>query len=301
MTPPAAASTAAGRHGRTLRRSPAGRTPRRVSGPAARKTGPAPRKARSPRAVSPNQLSFGAEQALAPALPRTRPAPRRAPVPLAHRVAGLAESRWLDRLLRGRLWIGLIAIGLIGLVFLQVSLLRVNAAMGADVERIDELTTKNAALNADINGKSSLDRVQAMANTLGLTLPPSGTVTFLGHDGESVGGDVPPIPTEASATSAVLPSPTGEETAIATPTDPTAPTTADPAATSATTTTAAPAATTTTATPAATTVTPAPATTDPAATAATTATPTTTTTAPPATATPAPTATGGAAPTGVPE
>jgi hypothetical protein len=48
------------------------------------------------------------------------------------------DARVLDRLIRGRLWIGLIAGALVTLVFMQVSLLKLNTAISADL-----LTSQN--------------------------------------------------------------------------------------------------------------------------------------------------------------
>ncbi|MFL5846451.1 MAG: hypothetical protein ACJ762_17335 [Solirubrobacteraceae bacterium] len=145
MTPPAAAA------------APRTRT-RRATPPARRVSGPARGKQRS------------AAAAIA------------SPPPLALRlggaVHGLAEHHYLDRLVRGRAWIGILAVGLMGIVFMQVSMLRLNAGVGSAIEKTSVLERENSALRASISELSSGDRIAAEASQLGLVLPP-GTPRFL--------------------------------------------------------------------------------------------------------------------------
>jgi hypothetical protein len=84
------------------------RIPRRVSGPAVRPV-PSPRRPISGATVT---------------LPS---------VPLRH-LRSLPDNRWLDGLLRSRAWIWLLGIGLGGIVFMQVSLLKMNAGISRAVE-----------------------------------------------------------------------------------------------------------------------------------------------------------------------
>jgi hypothetical protein len=197
-----AAATAAGR-ARTIRRTPGPPLPRRVSGPAAanrRDTGPAPARAyaeRAPRArIDPGGLAF-ADAAVAPrrgmlpvALPRPRtfptPRPRRLAyggVAIASRVAGVAvdvsTSRLMDRLVRSRVWIGIIAFGLIGIVAMQVSLLKLNAGIGRAVQTASTLERGNAGLRSDISRLSAGDRIQGLAAAEGLVMPAPADVGYL--------------------------------------------------------------------------------------------------------------------------
>ncbi|MCW2990345.1 MAG: hypothetical protein JWM73_939, partial [Solirubrobacterales bacterium] len=146
MTPPAAAAAP---RTRTKRATP---PPRRVSGPA---------RGRAPGAIA-------------------------GPPPLALRlggaVHGLAEHHYLDRIIRGRAWIGILAVGLIGIVFMQVSMLRMNAGIGSAVEKSSVLERENSATRAVISELSSGDRIAAEALKLGLVLPP-GTPRFLNARG----------------------------------------------------------------------------------------------------------------------
>ncbi|MEY2517324.1 MAG: hypothetical protein QOJ89_4682 [bacterium] len=200
-----AAATAAGR-ARTIRRSPAPPLPRRVSGPAAanrRDAGAAPARAhadpssRARRAlIDPRGLAF-ADAVVAPhrgmlpaALPRPRtfpaPRPRRLAyggVAIASRVAGVAvdvsTSRLMDRLVRSRVWIGIIAFGLIGIVAMQVSLLKLNSGIGRAVQTASTLERSNAGLRGDISRLSAGDRIQGLAEAEGLVMPAPADVGYL--------------------------------------------------------------------------------------------------------------------------
>lgn len=136
MTPPAAATAA----GRTAT-PPAPRVPRRVSGPA-----------------------------------RQRPRPVAAPpvgLRVADRVRALPDAPFLDRLIHGRAWIGIVAVALLGIVFMQVSLLKLNAGIGADVKKVQTLERANAELRAQVSRLASGSRIQEFANGLGLVMPPA--------------------------------------------------------------------------------------------------------------------------------
>jgi cell division protein FtsL len=206
--------------------------------------------------------------------------------PLAMRLGATAmrvgDARLLDRLVRGRSWIALVAIGLIGIVFMQVSLLKLNAGISRAVTAADTLERQNSNLRADISNLDSGERIQQVAAKLGMITPAAGDVHYLDArqaDGARAAASIkPPAPVAASTI----------QTAPATTTTTPAATTATPAAA---TTPAGTAAASTAATPATTTPqqqTPPP---------ATTTTPTTT--APPAaTGTAAAVAGGATAPQG---
>jgi hypothetical protein len=228
MTPPA---TIAARHpARTTRRKPTQRPPRRVSGP----THPS-RPKRDPRASA------------------TATAAARAPfaMRLGTRAMRVGDARVLDRLVRGRAWIALMAVGLIGIVFMQVSLLKLNAGISRAVTAADTFERQNSSLREDISKLDSGERIQAVAAKLGMVTPAAGDVHYLDGrkaDGARAAASIkPPDPVTPSAATA----------APAATTAPAAATTAAPA-----TTTAAPA--TATAAPAATNAAPATANTAPA-------------------------------------
>jgi hypothetical protein len=155
MTPPAAAVT-----GRTLPRTAAPRAPRRVSGPAAK-----PRRGEDAR-------------------PRTgtRRAPVRDPfvIRAIERTMRMADSRFLDRLLRGRLWIPLVAAGLMGIVFMQVSMLKLNAGIGRAVQASATLERQNSAMRAEVSGMESGSKIYATAKDIGMVASaPSTTPSYV--------------------------------------------------------------------------------------------------------------------------
>jgi hypothetical protein len=146
MTPPAASAA-----GRTLPRPVAPRAPRRVSGPAARRTRTRPPQdaRRAPRAAARDPFILRA----------------------LHRTQQLSDSRFLDRLIRGRLWIPLVAAGLMGIVFMQVSMLKLNAGIGRAVQSAGTLDRQNATLRADVSRMESGSKIDEVAKSLGMVEP----------------------------------------------------------------------------------------------------------------------------------
>jgi len=244
MTPPAGTTTPRSAH--PTRRRPAQRPPRRVSGPA---------RGRRPKAGA--TVPRGGAVAVTPPLG----------LRLARRGGRIVDARFLDRLLRGRVWIGLLAVGLMGIVFIQVSMLRLNAGISRAITTAETLSHQNASLRADISKLDSGERIADSAGALGMVQPAAGSVNYLDArkgDARAAAQAIRPPrkdATGASTSAAAAP-------AQATTTAQAAPTTAQPQAQAAT---APPAATTTQTTP-------------PAAAQA----PATTAAAPPATTTTAP-------------
>lgn len=207
MTPPAAANTA-------QRTAAVPRAPRRVSGPV---------RSRRPEPVA------------APTL-----GPRLVAVARA-----LPDHRFLDRLVRGRAWIVLIGLALIGVVAMQVSLLKLNTGIGHDVQRSSVLQRENDVLRADNSRLAEGQRLQRTAHRAGLIEPSPGSVRFVaGRAGDARRaasalahpGPVIPVTTAAPTTPPVIAKPTSPvTTAPAAPVAPApvtqAPATATPVAT----------------------------------------------------------------------
>src|ERR1700729_2018910 len=155
MTPPAAAAAPAVRP----RRAPAPRGPRRVSGPAHRVPASAPR----PRVVKRERIV--------------------APGGLLRAFEALAQHRLLDRLIRGRTWIFIVAFALIGIVALQLGLLKLNGGIGRALEREGLLQRQNAALSIENSELAAGQRVEAHAGKLGMSFVPAGELRFLAAGG----------------------------------------------------------------------------------------------------------------------
>jgi hypothetical protein len=187
MTPPATAAA------RSVDRSAAGsrrsavRHPRRISG----RAGPA------------HSAAVAAAVAIpAPgiALPRQRPArpavqPRRRPARKATRRSvqgapgialravdafeGISSSPVLDRLIRGRVWIGLLAFALIGIVAMQLLVLELNTGIGRTLARVATFQRENAQLGIEDSTYSAESRITPLAASAGMTLAPVGTIHFV--------------------------------------------------------------------------------------------------------------------------
>ena len=157
MTPPAA-TPAARSHVRPSR-TVAPRTARRPSGP-----GRTP--ARAPRGAG---EKASAHPVLAPPVG----------LRLVRRVVALPDARLLDRLVRGRLWIGLLAAGLVGVVFLQISLLELNTGISRAVQTEQTLERQNTALKLDLSRLTGGERVLKSAAAMGFVAPAAGQPRFL--------------------------------------------------------------------------------------------------------------------------
>jgi cell division protein FtsL len=214
-TAPRATRTTAHRSGAGVRRGVAPRAPRRVSGPA-----------RPPRGAV---AASGAAVALPqPLVPRAAEALRRLP-----------DAKWLDKLVRGQGWIVLIGIALIGIVAMQVHLLKLNAGIGRAVEHTATLERQNADLRAEVSRMSAPERIQQVAERFGLVMPNAGDVRYVGARGArdaQRAAKVMRAPNPQDSAAALTGAAAGAETA-GTTTDPTAaaptadPTTATPGTT----------------------------------------------------------------------
>jgi hypothetical protein len=91
----------------------------------------------------------------------------------------VATHRLLDRLIRGRLWIGVIAFALIGIVTMQLVLLKLNAGIGRSLVRETLLQRENATLSAENSEVAAGEQVEADAEHAGMELIPAGAVRFL--------------------------------------------------------------------------------------------------------------------------
>jgi len=120
--------------------------------------------------------------------PTRRPAPATQPSTAVERglvlgvleaIASLSSHRALDRLIRGRIWIALIAFALIGIVMLQLLVLQLNANMGRALVREAQLQRENAALSIEGSELAGGERVESKAARLGMQLVPMGSLRFL--------------------------------------------------------------------------------------------------------------------------
>lgn len=141
--------------------------------------------------------------------PARRPATVRPPAPLRV-LQGLARGRLLDRLLRSRAIIALVAVLLTGIVFTQVSLLKLNASIGRAVETSSTLQRQNSALKASVSRLSAGGRIQTAAEALGMVMPSASQLRFVHPSADAAARAVrnlrtpraqPPTPPPAPVTS----------------------------------------------------------------------------------------------------
>jgi cell division protein FtsL len=118
--------------------------------------------------------------------PARQPAPARRPAQPVRRpaapVRGLIRptgAAVLDRLLSGRLWIGLVFLLLVGIVFFNVDLLRMNRDIAVTAEKAETVKRQNARLRGDLARLGSSERIQKVAADSGLVLPAPGEVRYL--------------------------------------------------------------------------------------------------------------------------
>ncbi len=117
-----------------------------------------------------------------PAPPRRRPRRVSGPTSRSRTVspaAGLTARPLLDRLIRGRIWIAVVAFALIGIVTMQLGLLKLNAGIGRALEHEAALQRENSALSIEDSEVAAGDTVELQAAHLGMQLIPTGTLKFL--------------------------------------------------------------------------------------------------------------------------
>jgi cell division protein FtsL len=157
-------------HRKPLQRSTVPRAPRRVSGPVAGVTAPRPT---APRTA-----------------PRRAPrvdTPARAPrsVRALARLRTLPDHSLLDRVVRGRLWIPLLGVLLVGIVAMQVEVLKLNASIGHSTVHLTQLQSENQLLRASVSGLSDDQRVESEAVDLGMSMPAATQPLFVSDSSSS--------------------------------------------------------------------------------------------------------------------
>lgn len=126
--------------------------------------------------------------AAAAALPATRPsAPSgaRAATATVLRLPVRSAGGLVDGLLRGRAWVAFVGALLVGIVFLNVTLLKVNGEIAYLTERSDEVRRDNAGLRLDVARLAASERIQRLAAEQGMVMPAAGDVTYLEPEPEA--------------------------------------------------------------------------------------------------------------------
>jgi cell division protein FtsL len=145
------------------------------------------------------------------------------PAPL-RRGARARGGQLLDALLRGRGWIVLVGVLLVGIVFFNVDLLQLNRTIASTTGRSAEVRRENARLRLQLARLASTERIQKAAADRGLVLPAPGDVRYLrarpGLDGRKAARRVtaPKVGAVAESAPSVPQQTTPPQTAPVTPT-----------------------------------------------------------------------------------
>jgi cell division protein FtsL len=94
-------------------------------------------------------------------------------------IRGLPEHALLDRIVRGRAWIPLLGVLLVGIVAMQVEILKLGAGMGRWIQRSSALQTHNQALQASVAALTDDQRIERLAAKMGMVMPDPTTLSFL--------------------------------------------------------------------------------------------------------------------------
>jgi cell division protein FtsL len=222
-------------------------TPSAAASPRARVSAPPRPRVSPPR---PRRVSGPARQPSRKAAPTLPPREERGlALGLLDALAGVTRGGALDRLIRGRIWIAVIAFALIGIVTLQLLVLQLNASIGRTLVREGQLERENASLSVEGSELASGERVESDAARLGMQLVPVGSLRFLRADPQAdiaraaaslntpVHSDGPSSAETGTAAATTAASATGTETSAAaseqTPSETSAPASDEPAAASA--------------------------------------------------------------------
>ncbi|MCW3029913.1 MAG: hypothetical protein JWM66_46, partial [Solirubrobacterales bacterium] len=103
----------------------------------------------------------------------------RLPLALVSAVDALAQHRLLDRLIRSRTWIAIVAFALIGIVALQLGLLKLNGGIGRALESEALLQRQNSTLSIENSELAAGPRVEQHAGQLGMSFATTRQLRFL--------------------------------------------------------------------------------------------------------------------------
>jgi hypothetical protein len=106
------------------------------------------------------------------------PAPSGLALGLLETLAGLSGHRPLDRLIRGRAWIGLVGFALIGIVAMQLWVVKLGVGIGRALEHAALLQRENSTLAIEDSALASGERVERLVAARGMVAAPPGALHF---------------------------------------------------------------------------------------------------------------------------
>ncbi|MGE0067953.1 MAG: hypothetical protein AB7T48_11445, partial [Solirubrobacterales bacterium] len=122
--------------------------------------------------------------------PKTRRNPGARVIPLAGRTAvavrHLPDSGLMVRMTRGRAWIGVLGVLLVGIVALNVVTLSFAASAGKIDAQITALEKENSLLGNRAATRGGVGRVRAAGSALGLSMPSSESIHFVDSNRDAI-------------------------------------------------------------------------------------------------------------------
>ncbi len=163
---------------------------------------PAPSRTTPPKRSAPPKRRKAAAPARAPQRPRTRPRPKRAAPKRAPRkgqprlalvvgrtaatVRDLPDSGLIVRMTRGRAWIAVLGVLLVGIVALNVVTLSFAASLGKIDEQSSSLEAENSVLSSRLAKRNASARIHAEGAAQGLaTAPLNGAAVIQASSGDA--------------------------------------------------------------------------------------------------------------------
>jgi hypothetical protein len=114
---------------------------------------------------------------------------------------GVADHRLLDRLIRGRIWIGIIAFALIGIVAMQVAVLKLNTGTAGALEAKSTLMREISAAEVASSTLGSGAHIEAEAARRGMVMAATAPVGILTARRSDAGGATALLASAPEATS----------------------------------------------------------------------------------------------------
>jgi hypothetical protein len=158
------------------RKAPARKSPARKASTARKASATRKAPARAPRRLSPTSRAAAVGGQLIPLAGRTAVA-----------VGQLPDSGLMVRMTRGRAWIAVLGVLLVGIVTLNVITLSFAASSGKIDEQITALDQENSILRARDAQRSGIGAVRSGAAPLGLAMPSSEEIHFTDAGADDVG------------------------------------------------------------------------------------------------------------------
>jgi cell division protein FtsL len=89
------------------------------------------------------------------------------------------KQSWLDRIVRGRAWIPVLGLLLVAIVGLRVEVLKLTSGVGTQIQQASELQSSNAALRSSVSELSGNQRIEQLAESMGMVMPGPMDVHFV--------------------------------------------------------------------------------------------------------------------------